>query len=120
MMTVTAYCPCQQCCGWKRTWYGKPIFASGANEGKRKKIGVTASGAKAKPGTVAADSRYAFGTRMEIPGYGKGLVQDRGGAIQGDHIDVYFKRHQAALEWGRRKLPVKVWLPQGHDLLAAR
>ena len=109
-MTVTAYCDCQQCCGWKRTWYGKPVFAYGANKGKRKKVGVTASGTDAKVGTLAADtSRYPFGTMMYIPGYGYGRVEDRGGAIKGDHIDLFFKTHKEALEWGRQQRQVRVW-----------
>ncbi len=109
-MTVTAYCDCQKCCGWKRTWYGKPVHAYGAQKGERKRVGVTASGTDAKVGTLAADtSRYPFGTMMYIPGYGYGRVEDRGGAIKGDHIDLFFKTHKEALEWGRQQRQVRVW-----------
>ena len=109
-MTVTAYCDCQKCCGWKRTWYGKPVYAYGSLKGKRKKVGVTASGTDAKVGTLAADtSRYPFGTMMYVPGYGYGRVEDRGGAIKGEHIDLFFKTHQQALEWGRQQRQVRVW-----------
>ncbi len=61
-------------------------------------------------GTIAADTRYyPFGTRMYVPGYGWGRVEDRGGAIKGkDRIDLYFKSHQDALQWGRRKLRVQI------------
>ena len=112
-MVVTGYCKCRKCCGWRRTWYGKPVVASGSSEGKRKKVGVTARGTKAKTGTIAADtSRYPFGTIMYIPGYGYGRVEDRGGAITGDHIDLFFKSHKQALQWGKKTLPVKVW-PRG-------
>lgn len=74
-------------------------------------MGVTASGTKAKKGTIAADTRYfPFGTVMFVPGYGVGKVEDRGGAIQGAaRIDLFFKTHQQALEWGRRRLKVQVW-----------
>ena len=107
-MEVTAYCPCKQCCGWHRNWRGKAVTKGGYP----KKVGVTASGAKAKPGTIAADTaRYPFGTQMYIPGYGYGTVQDRGGAIKGDHIDVFFKSHKDALQWGRVKRDVYVWMP---------
>ncbi len=107
-MEVTAYCPCKKCCGWHRNWRGKAV----TNAGYPKKVGVTASGTKAKPGTIAADtSRYPFGTQMYVPGYGYGTVQDRGGAITGDHIDVYYKRHREALQWGRVKRDVYVWMP---------
>ncbi len=112
-MTVTAYCDCKQCCSWERTWYGKPVYSTGPNKGDFKKPGRTASGAKARPGTIAAGSQYPFGTVMEIPGYGRGVVKDRGGAITGDHIDVFFKNHRDALQWGRQRLEVAIWAPSG-------
>jgi len=61
-------------------------------------------------GTIAADTKYyPFGTRMYIPGYGWGIVEDRGGAIKGpDRIDLYFDSHQDALQWGRRKVAVEI------------
>lgn len=61
-------------------------------------------------GTIAADTKYyPFGTRMYIPGYGWGVVEDRGGAIKGpDRIDLYFDSHQDALQWGRRKIAVEI------------
>ncbi|MBI2434586.1 MAG: 3D domain-containing protein [Candidatus Hydrogenedentes bacterium] len=109
-MLTTGYCPCKKCCGWHRNWYGKPVV-NGSH--RRKQIGVTASGAKARPGTIAADiSKYPFGTVMYIPGYGYGRVEDRGSAIQGEHIDLYFKKHRRALAWGSQKKPVVVYLPQ--------
>ncbi len=110
-MTVTGYCKCRQCCGWRRTWYGKPVYASGRNEGKRKRIGITASGARAEHGTIAADSRYPFGTIMYVPGYGYGQVTDRGGAIKNDRIDLFFRSHAEARRWGKEKKQVKIWLP---------
>ena len=64
-------------------------------------------------GTIAADTRhYPFGTRMYVPGYGWGRVEDRGGAIKGpDRIDLFFDSHQDALYWGRRKVPVQIEYP---------
>jgi hypothetical protein len=61
-------------------------------------------------GTIAADtSYYPFGTRMYVPGYGWGTVLDRGSAITGpDRIDLYYESHQQALEWGRRRLQVRI------------
>ena len=60
-------------------------------------------------GTVAADTKYyAFGTRLYIPGYGYGVVEDRGGAIKGPtRLDVYYSSHQDALEFGRRHIKVQ-------------
>jgi 3D (Asp-Asp-Asp) domain-containing protein len=111
-MEVTGYCPCGECCGWERTWYGKPVIASGPNKGERKRIGITASGTRARPGTMAADaSLYPFGTVLRVPGYGLGRVEDRGGAIRGNRLDLFFKDHQEALRWGRQTLRVEVWFP---------
>jgi hypothetical protein len=61
-----------------------------------------------KDGTVAADTKYyPFGTRLYIPGYGNGVVEDRGGAIKGENrFDIFFNSHQKALNWGRKKVDV--------------
>ena len=74
-------------------------------------MGVTASGTKAKKGTVAADTRfYPFGTIMDVPGYGLCRVEDRGGAIQGPaRIDLFFDSHKEALQWGRKRVSVHIW-----------
>ncbi len=109
-MEVTAYCSCGSCTGWRRNWYGRPVYAYGPQEGEPKEIGVTASGTKAGVGTIAADTGiYPFGTVMYVPGYGYGRVEDRGSAITGQKIDLYFDSHQEALEWGRRRETVKIW-----------
>lgn len=59
-------------------------------------------------GTIAADTKYyPFGTEMYVPGWGWGIVEDRGGAIKGpDRIDIYYRSHGRALEWGRKKVEV--------------
>jgi 3D (Asp-Asp-Asp) domain-containing protein len=93
-MRVTAYCPCPKCCG-------------------KYSDGVTANGHVISNGDrfVAADSRFAFDTQMVIPGYNNGKVVrvfDRGGAIKGDRIDVFFNTHEEALEWGVQYLNVKI------------
>jgi hypothetical protein len=63
-----------------------------------------------RDGTIAADTRYyPFGTRMFIPGYGTGVVTDRGGAIKGrDRLDIFFDDHEDALAWGRRRVNVRI------------
>lgn len=64
----------------------------------------TASGTWPKAGTVAADtSVLPFGTKVYIPGYGIGTVEDRGGEIRGARLDVYLPTRAAAIEWGRKK-----------------
>jgi 3D (Asp-Asp-Asp) domain-containing protein len=86
-----------------------PYFKNGPNKGKKKEIGITADGSKAKHGTIAADtSIYPFGTKMYVPGYGWGEVHDVGSAIKGNHIDVYIDSHRKAVKWGRQKLWVTV------------
>jgi len=61
-------------------------------------------------GTIAADTNYyRFGTRMYVPGYGWGVVEDRGGAIKGpDRLDLYKDNHLDALVWGRRRVQVRI------------
>lgn len=109
-MEVTGYCKCRECCNWHRNWYGKTVVRGSG--GQKKKVGKTAAGTKAKIGTIAADtSRYPFGTIMYVPGYGYGRVEDRGSAIQGEKIDLFFESHKDALRWGRVKKTVRVWQP---------
>ncbi len=79
---LTGYCPCVICCG--------------------KVDGITASGKPATSNhTIAADSRFAFGTQLVINGQVY-TVEDRGGAIKGNHIDIFFNTHSEALAFGRR------------------
>ncbi len=112
-MEATGYCDCGKCCSWERVWWApwRTVYASGPSKGQSKKSGVTASGTKTHPGTIAADRRYySFGTVMYVPGYGYGRVEDTGGAIQGPaRIDLFFDSHQDALQWGRQRVPVKIW-----------
>lgn len=90
---LTAYCPCAICCG--------------------KTNGITASGKPAKPNhTIAADKRYAFGTKMLINGIVY-TVEDRGGAINGNHIDIFFNTHSEARAWGTKY--ADVYLYTGDD-----
>lgn len=85
---ITAYCSCVKCCG--------------------KTNGITAMGTKASEGrTVATSSKFAFGTKLNINGHVY-TVEDRGGAITGNKIDIYVNSHAAALAWGVRYLPVSV------------
>ena len=60
---------------------------------------------------VAADGRYPFDTEMLIPGYSNSQpvkVLDRGGAIKGNRLDVFFATHEEALQWGVQYLKVDV------------
>ncbi len=61
-------------------------------------------------GTLAADTDYyPFGTMMHVPGWGWGIVEDRGGAIKGPgRIDTFHRFHWQANRWGRRNVEVRV------------
>ena len=116
LVLVTGYCNCGRCCGWERSWFGfgKPVYTYGPMKGRPKEVGRTARGTTAKRGTVAADPKvFPFGARLDIPGYGTGVVEDVGGAIKGRHIDVWFPTHEEAVRWGRRELPVKALVEDG-------
>jgi 3D (Asp-Asp-Asp) domain-containing protein len=113
-LVATGYCKCGTCCSWHRNWLMRPVYSSGLNKGKRKQVGITASGTRARPGTVAADpTRYPFGTVLYVEGYGYGRVEDTGGDIRGDHIDLYFKTHSEAEAWGRKVVTGRIWYPRG-------
>ena len=110
-LQVTGYCNCGKCCGWRNKWFffGEPVYSYGKMKGSPKKIGMTASGRVAAKGTIAADpSAFPFGTKMTIPGYGPGIVQDVGGSVKGTHIDIWFPSHKEAVTWGTRKIKVNV------------
>lgn len=84
---VTAYCGCRECVG---NWY---------TEGYT----LTASGWGAQAGvTIAADESYPFGAVLYLEGLGERVVMDRGSAIVGNHIDLYFDTHEETCEWGMR------------------
>ena len=89
VFTVTAYCPCEKCCG---------AYANG----------YTATGAKATQGvTIAADPDVLpMGTEIELDGHTY-TVQDTGGAIAGNRLDLYFDSHEDALRWGVREKIVR-------------
>ena len=67
--------------------------------------GITASGHKTSHDTIASD--LPLGTILHIQGIGTRIVQDRGGAVSGKHIDIWFPTHEQALQFGTRYLPVE-------------
>ncbi len=71
--------------------------------------GVTASGKKAGFGIIAADTRvFPFGTKIYVPGYGVGVVEDRGGAIKGNRLDLCYNTVGDALKWGVKNINVYI------------
>ncbi|MFE4571369.1 3D domain-containing protein [Paenibacillus chitinolyticus] len=93
------------------TAYSNHFKSTGKNP-EDKGYGVTASGAKTIEGvTIASDwNVLPKGTRVWIEGVGMRVVQDKGGAIKGNKIDVYFEREEDARQFGRRKnVKVKIF-----------
>ena len=75
---LTAYCSCVECCG--------------------KDDGITATGTQAQQGvTIAVDpSIIPLGSWVEINGHTY-HAEDIGGGVNGNHIDIYFDRHDDAV-----------------------
>lgn len=90
-VVATAYCPCVKCCG--------------------KSDGITATGVKAKANhTIAADPKVLpYGTEI-LCSMGEFVVEDCGGAIKGNRIDIFFDSHEEALKFGRQKL--SIWIKE--------
>ena len=100
-MIITAYCPCEKCCG---------VYATNRQKDKNgNDIVLTASGKQAEAGrTVAVDPRYIpYGTEIIIDGKTY-IAEDCGGAIKGDRLDIYFESHNEALSFGKQTKIVRI------------
>lgn len=74
-------------------------------------LGITASGIKVQENrTIACPPEFPFGAKIEIEGMGTYTCEDRGGAIKGNHIDIYMKTKSEAFAFGRQNLNAKVVL----------
>ena len=85
--TTTAYCPCGICSeGWGRS---------------------TSTGAIATSRhTIAVDPRVIpYGSRVLIGGVIY-TAEDRGGAVKGNHIDIFFDTHGETQQYGTRTMEV--------------
>ncbi|MBO0958909.1 3D domain-containing protein [Neobacillus sp. MM2021_6] len=84
--------------------------------GKRQnhpEYGITYSGVKVKRdlfSTIAADlTVFPIGTILFIPGYGYGVVADKGGAIKGNELDLYYETVDDVYKhWGKKQVEVYV------------
>lgn len=74
-----------------------------------KSDGITASGLKVTENrTLACPPSFPFGTKMSIEGMGEFRCEDRGGAIKGNHIDIYMETKTEAFAFGRQHLTAQV------------
>ncbi len=69
---------------------------------------TTASGAKVRKGTMACPPQYPFGAKIKIKGMGEYVCEDRGGAIKGNHFDMWFESRAQALAWGKRTVEAEI------------
>lgn len=95
---------------------GQSRYATGSYAGDIRLNGSGVNGASGRPvfsGMVAAPSIYPFGTKMFIDGIGMTEVADRGGAIKGNRLDIWFGHGDEALlralQYGKRNCLVTVY-----------
>ena len=94
--------------------YDLSYQSTGKRPGDRS-YGITASGTKARPGVVAVDPRVIpLGTRLYIESldsrqdYGFAIAEDKGGAIKGNKIDLFFNTNSECVSFGRRNVKVYI------------
>lgn len=91
---VTAYCPCKKCCGQ----YSDGITSRGRDAFKFRGVAVD-------------PKRIKYGSLITIPGAGTFIADDTGSAMRNSkqlHIDLRFKTHQQALNWGVKRLHITI------------
>ncbi|WP_121611175.1 3D domain-containing protein [Mesobacillus foraminis] len=94
------------------TGYTAGIESTGKRPG-HPEYGITYSGVKVKRdlfSTIAADlSVFPIGTVLFIPDYGYGVVADKGGAIKGNKLDLYYDTvDEVYKQWGKRTLEISI------------
>ncbi|MEK4487377.1 3D domain-containing protein [Psychrobacillus sp. FSL H8-0484] len=58
---------------------------------------------------IAVDPKIIpLGTKVWVEGYGEAIAGDTGGAIKGNKIDVFIPSHESAMEWGVKKVIIRV------------
>jgi 3D (Asp-Asp-Asp) domain-containing protein len=94
------------------TGYTAGYESTGKSKG-HPEYGITYSGVKVKRdlfSTVAADlTVFPIGTILFIPGYGYGVVADKGGAIKGNELDLYYETvDDVYKQWGKKQVDIYV------------
>jgi len=63
-----------------------------------------------RKGVVAVDpDLIPLGTRLFVPGYGRAVAADVGGAIKGRIIDLWMPNDAQARRWGRKTVVITVY-----------
>ncbi|KKK39328.1 hypothetical protein WQ57_03610 [Mesobacillus campisalis] len=94
------------------TGYTAGAESTGKNPG-HPGYGITYSGVEVKRdlfSTIAADLNvFPIGTVLFIPDYGYGVVADKGGAIKGNKLDLYYDTvEDVYAQWGKRTIEVSI------------
>lgn len=96
------------------TAYDLSFQSTGKRPGDRY-YGITASGTRVRPGVVAVDPRVIpLGTKLYVQSldstkdYGFAIAEDKGGAIKGNKIDLFFESSNDVYNFGRRKVKVYI------------
>ena len=94
------------------TGYTAGVESTGKNPG-HPEFGITYSGVKVTRdlfSTVAADLNvFPIGTILFIHGYGYGVVADKGGAIKGNKVELYYETVEDVYNnWGKKTIEVYV------------
>ncbi len=97
-LTITGYCigPCRRC----------------------ETCGLTRSGTHCVHGVAVARRAWLralpLGARVYIPEYGWARIDDVGGKVRSNQLDLRFANHRVARHWGKREMTVlAVWPVDG-------
>ncbi len=90
------------------TAYDATFESTGKSPG-HPQYGITYSGLRVKQGIVAVDPKVIpLGTWLYVEGYGEALAADKGGAIKGNRIDLYYESPKDVARYGKRTVKVYV------------
>lgn len=93
---ATAYCACEKCCGeWAINRKGPVVGSTGMELIPKYSIAVD-------PNIIPYDSILVDSIGNEY------RADDCGGAIKGNHIDIYFSSHEEALNYGRQIIELAI------------
>ncbi len=76
--------------------------------------GITSTGINLKKHpsakVISVDPKVIpLGSKVYVPGYGTAVAGDKGSGIKGNHIDVFISKKSKAIDWGSKKVKIKVY-----------